>query len=193
MSQKVLTALSSEEVVELIETAIRKYGEDRHPESVLERYMVENDFDFDDDGNNFGFDTDHWDDQGKYQLSTATVTINGLEYYWSVSRSGSYYTEYYYSNDADVQGFDPLEAKVIVQYHEDFGRMGSLDSTMVMTKRQLKGLSDCVGLDEVLGKHSYVEADFANNTTIVSEDPAAVQVVVELFGHHCMGIDLLES
>lgn len=193
MSQKTLAALSSEEVVELIEAAIRKFGEDCYPESVLEKYMVENDFDFGDDGNLFGFEEGDWDDQGKYQHSTATVTINGLEYYWSVSRSGSYYSDYYYSNDPDVRVFDPLEAKVIVQYHEDFGRMGSLDSTMVMTKRQLKGLSDCVGLDEVLGKHSYVEADFANNTQIVSEDPAAVQVVVELFGHHCMGIDLLDS
>lgn len=52
------------------------------------------------------YEEEEWIDEGKYQLNCFYVEIEGKYYGFSQSRSGSYYSDYYYSID-DVWEFTP--------------------------------------------------------------------------------------
>ena len=52
------------------------------------------------------YEEEEWVDEGKYQHSCLYVEIEGKYYGFSQSRSGSYYSDYYYSID-DVWEFTP--------------------------------------------------------------------------------------
>lgn len=64
-------------------------GVEKHPESALDSlglgYKVLEDID--------------WEDDGKYQLGVLIVEIKGQIFGISVSRSGSYFSDYYYNID----------------------------------------------------------------------------------------------
>lgn len=74
-------------------------ADDKHPESVLE-WACEDGIieDYEE------FDADDWDDEGKYQHASPvyTITTKGGETFLinvAVSRSGSYFSDYYYTID----------------------------------------------------------------------------------------------
>lgn len=62
---------------------------------------------------------------------------------------------------------------LLVKYHEDFGRMGSLDGLFVCTEYELEYLKErLVDFGEVLGKHSEVYTDKVyEHCKVISEDP----------------------
>lgn len=189
-TQEQFDALTRDELCAYLSEFIKKNGEDSHPDSVMDHFLYALSPDL---YILYADQSIDWDDQGKYQHGTACFVINDIEYYWPVSRSGSYYTDWYYSNNSDVKSFDPLDAQVIAMYYQSFGCMGELEGAMIMTLREFNNLPDSVYLYEALGKHSEVEANFAANTEIVSRDPEAIKVVEKIFGRHCLGVNLLES
>lgn len=61
------------------------------------------------------------------------------------------------------------DSKIIVRYFEDFGRMGSLDSTFACTELELRALKAWGSYHhgEVLGKHSDITGTFNDKTLAV--------------------------
>ena len=61
------------------------------------------------------------------------------------------------------------DSKIIVRYSEDFGRMGSLDSTFACTELELRALKAWGSYHhgEVLGKHSDITGTFSDETLAV--------------------------
>lgn len=61
------------------------------------------------------------------------------------------------------------DSKIIVRYSEDFGRMGSLDSTFACTELELHALKAWGSYHhgEVLGKHSDITGTFSDETLVV--------------------------
>jgi len=61
------------------------------------------------------------------------------------------------------------DSKIIVRYFEDFGRMGSLDSTFACTELELRALKAWGSYHhgEALGKHSDITGTFNDKTLVV--------------------------
>jgi len=61
------------------------------------------------------------------------------------------------------------DSKIIVRYSEDFGRMGSLDSTFACTELELRALKAWGSYyhGEALGKHSDITGTFSDKTLVV--------------------------
>ncbi len=61
------------------------------------------------------------------------------------------------------------DSKIIVRYSENFGRMGSLDSTFACTELELRALKAWGSYHhgEVLGKHSDITGTFSDETLAV--------------------------
>jgi hypothetical protein len=74
----------------------------------------------------------------------------------------------------------------LYQYHEDFGRCGSLTGRLLLTDEEYQGLlgKTFVAYD-VLGKHSEIESELtAENLTLVTDDAVFINRAEEL------GVDL---
>lgn len=65
--------------------------------------------------------------------------------------------------------------KLLVRYHEDFGRAGSREDLFVTSALELRALKAVgrVYRGELLGKHSNIVSDLDDNTLIVLTDDAA--------------------
>ena len=63
--------------------------------------------------------------------------------------------------------------KLLVKYHEDFGRMGYLDGLFICTQDELETLKNVdIYFGEALGKHSEVYTDKVyEHCKVISEDP----------------------
>lgn len=74
--------------------------------------------------------------------------------------------------------------KLLVKYHEDFGRMGSLDGLFICTKDELETLKDqVVYFGEVLGKHSEVFTDETyENCNVLPVEDGDIEVLERLLG-----------
>lgn len=75
--------------------------------------------------------------------------------------------------------------KVLVEYQEDFGRMGDLEGLFVCEKSDLDSvMGEEVEFGEVLGKHSEIYGEITDETCkIKSEDQEFIAKLVELIGH----------
>ena len=73
--------------------------------------------------------------------------------------------------------------KLLVKYHEDFGRMGNLDGLFICTKTQLESIKNLdIYFGEVLGKHSEVTTNDAYYyCEIVSEDQDLIHDLLTVF------------
>ena len=74
--------------------------------------------------------------------------------------------------------------KLLVKYHEDFGRMGSLDGLFICTKTQLESIKNLdIYFGEVLGKHSEIISDEAyKHCEIVQTKDGDIEVLERLLG-----------
>lgn len=73
--------------------------------------------------------------------------------------------------------------RVLVYYHEYFGRLGNLDAIFVCTENQYEKILNVrqLYLYEALGKHTEVFADIGSNiTTILKETPETKEVFDKL-------------
>lgn len=75
--------------------------------------------------------------------------------------------------------------KVLVEYNQDFGRMGDLEGLFVCEKSDLDLVMDEeVYFGEALGKHSSVIGEISDETCkIKSEDQEFIAKLVEIVGH----------
>ncbi len=181
----------TEQIKQLLEQILNKHGDDNSSDAVVDYFceaLVEKFPDF--DYNTVEVEEDDWEDDGKYSLSSATITIQGIEYSWNISRSGSYHSFYYYMNDADVTVHNPKTNRVLVKYAESFGRMGELDSLFICTIAEFEALKEHgqIDLGEALGKHSDITADLCGDKFVIkSHDLEFVGKLEELMGSHISG------
>lgn len=80
---------------------------------------------------------------------------------------------------------NPLLNYILVNFHVDAGRMGSLDGHFITTPAKLeliKGLPS-VWFHDVLGKHSEIEVDFGGDDvmTVVSDDQDFIYKAAKIF------------
>lgn len=76
------------------------------------------------------------------------------------------------------------EEKVLVEYSQDFGRMGSLDGLFICTKEDLENLDGKnIYFGEVLGKHSEIyTGEVYNNCKVVPTQHGDIKVLERLLG-----------
>lgn len=58
-----------------------------------------------------------WEDDGKYQYQEKIVRIKDEFYSWTITRSGSYFTEYYYERPTEIYRVE--EKTKTITYWED--------------------------------------------------------------------------
>lgn len=79
----------------------------------------------------------------------------------------------------------------IYEFYADCGRMGSLEGVFLASAESVRKI---IGKDayfgEVLGKHSEVQGTIEEHEiTLKSDDPTAVKIIFELFGHNVSGFN----
>ena len=79
-----------------------------------------------------------------------------------------------------------MSSLVLVEFNEDYGRMGELSGVFLTTKKALEeAKGQDVHLGEVLGKHSHIEALLSDdNLEIVCEDQKFLEQLKMLLGRN---------
>jgi hypothetical protein len=136
-------------------------------------------------------------DTFKGNLTQELVRIIDIEFH-----AADFYTSYeieyidrkdtcWLSGDSLKRDFDPVNVKnemtakyILVEYYEDFGRMGCLTGLFITTRDELdKVIGKSLYWGEVLGKHSEIitESLSISDMKILSEDQEFLNKMLEIF------------